>query len=190
MENTTEIIDAEILDTVIKMGTKSLDCNVILLEWYFRSSKLILNDEEKQKVFSFMTYASIEDPYCFMRILLYIANTRHTDDQEISYKIIIHFLGTMFPEFAMANLDLFITHGKKDDVLYFMQCPNIAERVISFIKHKSHTDDDFKILLDGNLINRKINRHVYYKPKFGKNKKWDVFLFKILDDPAFNGITL
>jgi len=165
--------------------------NLIFLNWYFKEQNIdILHDNEKQRIFSFLTYSMLEDPYCFLRIMLYIANTRKTDKQEILYKIIIHFLGTMFPEIVMANLELFIKLGKKDDVLYFLQCPGITERVITWIKHKAKEDMDFKILLDGKMIGTKIKRVIRYKPKLTKDSKWDIFLFKILDDTTFNGITV
>lgn len=164
--------------------------NLVFLEWYFKGQKNVLDDNEKQRIFSFMTYSSIEDPYCFLRIMLYIANTRHTDEQEIFYKIVIHFLGTMYPEIVMANLELFIKLGKKDDVLYFLQCPGITARVSTWIKHKAKEDPDFNMLLDGKLIGKKINRVVRYKPKLTKNSTWDVFLYKILDEPVFNGIII
>lgn len=164
--------------------------NLIFLEWYFNGDSVMFNDTEKQRIFSFMTYSTLEDMHCFLRIMLYIANTRKTDRQEIFYKVVIHFLGTMYPEIIMANLELFINLGKKDDVLYFLQCQGITERVITWIKHKAKEDPDFSILLDGKMIGSKINRKVYYKPKLAKNSKWNVFLFKILDDPTFNGITI
>ena len=171
-------------------GKHVISDNLVFLEWYFKGEKNLLSDAEKQRIFSFMTYSSIEDPYCFLRIMLYIANTRRTDEQEIFYKIVIHFLGTMYPEIVMANLELFIKLGKKDDVLYFLQCPGITARVSTWIKHKAKEDPDFNMLLDGKLIGKKINRVVRYKPKLTKNSKWDVFLYKILDDPNFNGITI
>lgn len=164
--------------------------NMLLLKWYFLKNKNIISDQEKEKSFAYMTYAIAEDPYCFMRILLYIANTRKTDEQELTYKILIHFLGTMFADATMANLDLILSLGKKDDIIYFLQCPNIAKRISTFINHKSKEDPDYLILIDGKLINKKIERKVYYKPKFSKNSKWDLFLYKILDEPNFNGITL
>jgi hypothetical protein len=186
--NSHEILEQ--LMTKENDGKRSLAFNVKVLDWYFNTREFILNDSEKDKIFSLMTYASIEDPYCFMRVLLYIANTRRTDREEIAYKIMVHFLATMFPEFVMANLDLFTGLGRKDDVLYFMQCSSISERVASWIKHMSKTDDDFKMLMEGSVIGKNIERKIRYRPKFGKNRKWDVFLFKILDDPTLNGITL
>lgn len=164
--------------------------NIVFLEWYFRANKDITSDEEKQRVFSFLTTSMLEDPYCFMRIMLYIANTRRTDEQEIAYKVVTHFLGTMFPELIMANLELFTRLGKKDDVLYFLQVPAISQRVATWIKHKAKEDQDFALLLDGKMIGKPIKRVAYYKPKFKKDNKMSVLLEKILDDPAFNGITI
>lgn len=164
--------------------------NLIFLDWYFNNTANILVDDEKQKIFATLTHSVLEDHHCFMRIVLYIANTRSTDRQEIFYKTIIHFISTMFPEIIMANLELFVKLGKKDDVLYFVQCPGISQRVSTWIKHKAKEDTDFCMLLDGTLIGTHINRIIRYKPKFGKTKKWDIFVYKILDDPSFNGITL
>lgn len=187
----SKAIDKDIIENIQALADqKIISDNLIFLEWYFRGDSNMQDDREKQRVFSFLTYSILEDPYCFLRIVLYIANTRHTDKQEIFYKTIIHFLGAMFPEIIMANLDLFINCGKKDDVLYFMQCQGITERVITWIKHKAREDQDFAILLNGKLIGKPINRTIYYKPKFSKNFKWSVFLTKILDEPFFNGITI
>lgn len=167
-----------------------IKANIMLLDWYFRGNFNILDDKEKQRIFSFMTYAMIEDPYCFMRIILYIANIRKTDKQEIFYKIIIHFLSTMFPEIVMANLELFITLGKKDDILYFIQSPGISARIITWINHKAKEDPDFNILLSGKMINKPIKRVIRYIPKLRKDNKWTIFLYKILDEPLLNGITI
>lgn len=170
---------------------KAIFYNVELLKWYFQQHKLVLNDTEKQKIFSILSYSILEEPYIFMRILLYIANTRRSNEEEICYKILIHFLGTMFPEMAIANFDLFIKLGKKDDILYFMQCSNITQRVVTYINHKAKQDDDFKSLLDGKVIGIPIDRQVRYKPKLSRrHHRWDVFLTKILDDSVFNGITI
>mgnify|MGYP000923339012 FL=1 len=87
---------------------KPIFYNIELLKWYFQRGKDILNDTEKQKVFSILSYAVLEDPFIFMRIMLYVANARRSNEEELCYKILIHFLGTMFPEMCMANLDLFI----------------------------------------------------------------------------------
>lgn len=190
----TDIFDlnAEEQDFTVPVGQDEprhfISDNLIFLEWYFNGDINLLNDSEKQRIFSFLTYSILEDPHCFLRIMLYIANTRKTDKEEIFYKIVIHFLGTMFPELVLANMELFIKLGKKDDVLYFLQCPGITERVITWIKHKAKKDSDFNILLDGKIIGKKINRVIRYKPKLKKDCKWDIFLFKILDDPTFNGL--
>jgi hypothetical protein len=170
---------------------KSIYYNVELLKWYFTRGKAITSEEEKQKAFSILSYSVLEDPYIFMRIMLYVANARRSDEEELSFKLLVIFIGTMFPEMAMANLDLFMKLGKKDDILYFIQCPNIAPRVIKYIKHKAKMDEEFNILLNGEVIGIPIDRQVRYKPKMKlKNHRWDIFLFKILDDALFNGITL
>lgn len=192
IENMSQTISDEIVEKLKTMETEkhTISDNLVFLEWYFKGNMDLLNDNEKQRIFSFMTYATLEDPYCFLRIMLYIANTRRSDREEIFYKVVIHFLGTMYPEVVMANLDLFINLGKKDDVLYFLQCQGITERVITWIKHKAKEDPDFQVLLDGKMIGRKIERKVYYRPKLTKYHTWDKFLYKILDDATFNGITL
>lgn len=169
---------------------KIITNNITLLNWYFKYNGNIILNEEKEKLFNILTLAILEDPYIFIRIVLYIANTRKTNKQEIQYKLLLHFISTMFPEIVMANIQLFINLGKKDDILYFLQTPNITERIITWIKHKSKLDNDFNTLLNGELINSKINRIIYYKPKLNKKAKWDIFLYKILDDPTFNGITV
>lgn len=169
---------------------KPIFYNVELLKWYFSKGKHILTDLEKQKIFSIFSYSMLEDPYIFMRVILYIANTRRSNEEEIAYKILVHFLGTMFPEICMANLDLFMKLGKKDDILYFMQCNNITQRVVTYINHKAKQDDDFKILLNGEVIGMPVDRQVRYRPKMKKGHRWDVFLIKILDDVTFNGITI
>lgn len=184
-----EIIDA--LEDDNKHDNKHvINANLLFIDWYFRGEGNILDEREKQRIFNFMTYAMIEDPHCFMRIVLYIANTRVTDKQEIFYKIIIHFMGTMFPEIIMNNIELLTKLGKKDDVLYFVQCPGISARVITWIKHISKQDPDFNTLLNGKMIGSKIERVIRYRPKFGKDYKWNVFLFKILDEPKLNGILI
>lgn len=164
--------------------------NVNLLNWYFQRNKNITSDEEKQKLFSIMSLALVEDPMCFIRIFLYIANTRQRDEEEIAYKIMIHFLGIMIPECVMANIDLFINLGKKDDILYFLQCPSLSDRVFTYIRHKTKSDSDFIKLTQGELIKKPIKRRIYYRPKLFKQNTWSVFLNKILDDPTFNGITV
>lgn len=164
--------------------------NVDLMKWYFTKNKNIISDDEKDKVFHLMSYAFLEDHYCFMRLMLYIANTRKTDEQEISYKIMIHFLSILFPDITLANIDMFLTLGKKDDVLYFLQCANISANVLRYINHKAKTDSDFKILLNGKMIKKKIERKIKYKPDFKSNTTWNDFMFNLLDDPIFNGVTL
>lgn len=175
---------------VTQVEKKPIFYNVELMKWYFQQGKRILEDSEKQKIFSILSFSVLEEPYVFMRVMLYIANTRRSNEEEISYKILIHFLGTMFPEMCMANLDMFVSLGKKDDILYFMQCSNITQRIITYVNHKSKEDNEFKKLLEGTVIGTPIKRQVRYKPKLKRGHKWDVFLMKILDDPSFNGITL
>jgi hypothetical protein len=164
--------------------------NVNLLQWYFKKNKKVLEEKEKEYIFSLMSYSFLEDHYCFMRILLYIANTRKTDEQEITYKIIIHFLCIMFPDIVMANIDMFLNLGKKDDVIYFLQCSNMSAMILKYVNHKAKQDDDFKILLTGELIKKNQSVFIKYKPKFKSKLVWTVFLNQLLDDPILNGITL
>lgn len=168
---------------------RTITFNIDFLSWYFTKNKNIISDEQKQLAFSLMTQASMEDPACFMRIILYIANTRSTDEEELAYKMVLHFICVMYPDWVIANTELIIGLGKKDDVLYLLQAPNMAEKAMKWIKHKMREDDDFKSLEDGKLIGTPINRRVRYKPRLGRNSKWTTFLFKILDDPTFNGIS-
>ncbi len=179
MENNTEGIEQHVITY-----------NVDLLVWYFTKNKNITSDIEKQKVFGILSYALLEDPHCFMRIVLYIANTRKTDEEELSYKILIHLLGSVTPEIILANLELFLKFGKKDDILYFIQIPSITERIIKYVKHIVKTDSDYEKLQMGTLINAPINRVVSYKPKMKLDNTWTLFLNQILDDPIFNGIII
>ena len=164
--------------------------NVDLLQWYFTKNKHIISDQEKDRLFSIMSYAMMEDTHCFMRVLLYIANTRVRDEEEIAYKILLHFLGVMSPEIVMANIDMLLTFGRKDDILYLLQCTNITDRILTFLKHKAKEDPDFATLMEGTQIKKPSKRVAYYRPKFNKDNTWSVFLTKLLDDPKFNGISL
>ena len=170
---------------------KIITHNIDLLKWYFLNEMCTDIKEEQRKAFNIMALAISEDPAIFMRIMLYIANTRKTVEQELSYKIMIHFICSMNPDWTMANIQLLINLGKKDDVLYFLQSPILTKRVLTWTNHKAKEDIEFKTMIEtGQLINTPIKRIIKYKPKLGKNYKWSIFLFKILDDPNFNGITL
>ena len=164
--------------------------NVLLLKWYFKKNKNILDEKEKEYIFNLMTYSFLEDSYCFMRIMLYIAHTRNNDEKEIAYKIMVHFLGTMFPEIVLANLDMFVKLGKKNDVLYFVQIPSISQRVGKWIKHIAKSEPIFNNLLNGKLINEPRELNIYYQPKWNNKNKWTILINKILDETLFNGITL
>ena len=173
-------------------STKVIKYNVYFLHWYFIKNRIkqVYDDNEKEYIFSTLSNALFEDPHCFMRIVLYIANTRTTDIQEISYKTILHFLATMDSNLLFNNIDLIIQFGKKDDVLFLLQSPNVAERTKKYIEHLSNSDDDYKQLLNGKLINKTIERKVYYKPKLRKKDKMSILLTKILQDPIFNGLQI
>lgn len=163
--------------------------NILLLNVFFKNKSTNLSENDKEYIFGICSKAILEDPKIFMRILLYFANIRKGVIQEFFYKTLLIFLGTTFPEILMANIELIIKLGKKDDVLYIMQCPNLTEKIITYVKHKAKSDDeDFKTLLSGNTSKSKIKRIVRYLPKFKKENKWDIFLYKILDDANFNGI--
>lgn len=160
--------------------------NVQLWKWYFTYSKNVLNDKEKDKLFSLLVSASGEDIKLFMRFFLYVANTRNTD-KEIEYKIICHFISMMYPDMLMLNIEHLIRLGKKDDILYLM--PNMADKIMRWLKVKIKEDESFKAFTEeGKMIGDSINRVVRYKPKMTKNYKWSFFLDKIISDPIFNGI--
>lgn len=168
---------------------KGIYYNVLFFKWYFSPrEKHLLNDSEKEMIFNLMSCAALEDIYIFTRFVLYIANTRKSDVQEILYKIICHFLGTMWPDFVIANLYHFIRLGKKDDILYFLQIPGMSAKVATWIKHEARSDDDFKILLEGTVIGKPPKRVIRYKPKLKSKDTWSPFLFKLIDDPIYNGI--
>ena len=169
---------------------KGIYYNTLLFKWYFQPRQgHKLDDQEKQLIFDLMSCAALEDIYIFTRFVLYIGNTRKGDVQEILYKIICHFLGTMWPDFVIANLHHFTRLGKKDDVLYFLQIPGMTAKVATWIKHEARADSDFQILLDGSPINGKVDRQIYYKPKLKSKSPWEPFLFKLIEDPIYNGIT-
>lgn len=171
-------------------STKIIKHNIYFLHWFFLRNRIkhVYDDDEKQFIFATLTNAMYEDSHCFMRIVLYIANIRKTDIQEIGYKAILHFIATTNSELIFNNIDLIIKFGKKDDVLYLLQSPNIAEWAKKYIQHLAQTDDDYKQLLNGQLINKPIERKVRYKPKLRKKDKLSILLEKILQDPIFNGI--
>lgn len=165
--------------------------NMNFLAWYFTKDL-----KDKEYAFQILTMASMEEPYCFMRILLYIANTRISDEK---YHTILHFMCVMYPEWIMSNLDLITSIGDKSDVIYVINSKILTERATTWIKHKSKTDDYYKEMLSKVLndktdtkyiVNKTRKMVVLYKPKFGKKYKWSVFLEKILSDSTFNGITI
>ena len=161
--------------------------NVDLLKWYFKKNKNILDDKEKEKLFNLLSASIYEDPLVFFRIFLYIVNTRKTNEQEICFKIMIHFIGILVPEVVMANLQKFIDFGSKSDVLYYIKVPALTKRIVTWVNHKSKEDNDFKILYEGTLITQKIKRKIKYTLE---NKNYISLLEKILDDSEFNGIQI
>lgn len=161
--------------------------NIELLKWYFDKNKNILKDIEKEKIFNLLSACIYEDPLVFFRIFLFIANTRKTDEQEIVFKTIVHFVGILVPEVVMANIEKFIQFGSKTDVLYYIKVPALTKRIVIWVNHKSNSDEDFKTLYQGTLIKSKINREINYTLE---NKNYISLLEKILDDSKFNGIQL
>lgn len=169
---------------------KGIYYNVLLFKWYFKTKqKPSLDDKEKQLIFDLMSCAALEDIYIFTRFVLYIANTRKTDAEELLYKIICHFLGTMWPDFVIANLHHFTRLGKKDDVLSFLSIPGLSAKIAVWIKSESKSDPDFQTLMNGTVIGGKIKRQAYYKPKLNSKNIWEPFLMKLISDPIYNGIT-
>lgn len=165
---------------------KTIFWNVQLWKWYFTYDKNILNENEKNKLFAILVSASGEDIKLFMRFFLYIANTRNNIN-EINYKIICHFVSLMYPDMLMLNIEHIIRLGKKDDILYLM--PNMAEKILKWVKVKVKEDSSFNsLLIDGKIIGQPIKRIIRYKPKITKNYKWSFFFEKLASDPTLNGI--
>lgn len=180
----------EITQEMPQEDKKVIVHNIDLLKWYFNKDKSILQEQQKERAFAIMSLASMEDPFIFMRILLYICNTRKTDEQELVYKTIIHFACIMYPDWMFNNIHHFTRLGKKEDVLYFLQVPSIAERVVKYVNHLAKEDEYYASLVQGNYVKTKIKRIVRYVPKLKRKDGLVVFLHKILDDPTFNGIAL
>lgn len=178
----------EKLITNIEEPRMGIVYNLKFLEWFFQIDKKY-DDKEKEYMFNVMSYASLEEPYIFMRIILYIANTR-SKSQELHYKQILHFLCVMYPEWILANLHLLLSLGSKNDILFLIQSNTITPRLLTWVKHQAKIDPDFAHLMTGEVIDKPIKRVIRYKPKLVKNTKWSIFLNKILDDPKLNGIAL
>lgn len=164
---------------------KTIIYNTTLLKWYLEEDlvKHIHDEQYKEKLFTLFTEASYEDPFIFMRIVLYIANTRTKDDQEIAYKTLIHFMCILLPQFILNNIDMLVKFGNKNDILYLLSAPNLQKKVVKYIEYKSKYDKDYKSLLDGKLIKTEIDRFIKYD-----DCTITELLEKILDDSAFNGI--
>lgn len=168
---------------------EQLKANINFLKWYFNTKIDIRTDKEKEKLFNILATAYLEDVYCFVRIYLYIANTRTTDLQELKFKSIIHFMCIIEPELCIANLNLFITAGYKKDILFYVSSV-ISGRVLPFIKHKAYEGDEFfKELMEGKILDEVKENKITYKLLNRKNK-WSILIDKILDEPLFNGITV
>lgn len=178
--------------TIQQPEPRIIKYNLLFLKWFFSKNKNIFNERDKEYAFNIMSQSVVEDPYIFMRCVLYIANVRTTDEQEIIYKTIMHFLCTMFPDFLMNNIELLLKLGKNDDVLYIIQSKVLTAKILTQINHKIKIDktETFIKLQNGEEINEKIKRVIYYKPKFNKNYNQTDFLYKILDEPKLNGILL
>jgi len=161
--------------------------NVDLLKWYFNKDKNILKDLEKEKLFNILAACIYEDPLVFFRIFLFIANTRKTDDEEIIFKILVHFIGVLTPDVVMANLEKFIQFGKKSDVLYFIKVPALTKRIVTWVNHKSKEDKYYKDLYAGNLKKSEINTITNYSLI---DNNFVLLLENILDDSNFNGIQI
>lgn len=164
---------------------RTIKWNVELWKWYFNTNDSIVLDKEKEQAFNIMGLASSEDIRLFTRFLLYTANTRNFK-KDIKYKTLCYFTGLMFPDFAIANLDLILRLGKKSDILYFM--PAIPEKIMTYVNHKAKEDNDFILLQNEQINGFVINRVVRYKPINSKHYKWQYFFEKLASDINFNGI--
>lgn len=162
---------------------KQIIYNLLFLELYKDKSKIeeyIKN--ENDVLFNILSMAYMEDIFIFFRILLYIANNRKNDVDEVFYKIIIQFIASMNSDVIMANIDIFLKNGKYADVLYYLQCPSLTKKINTYIKSKSNNNKIFKKLLKGKIPKEKIKRI-----KFKKTNTKDL-LIEILDCVNFNGI--
>lgn len=167
--------------------------NVQLWKWYFFHNNMgLATEQERDQAFNIMTMAAGEDIRLFARFLMYSANTRNKD-RELEYKTMCHFLGLMHPDFAIANIELFVSMGKKSDALFFM--PSMPEKISRWINYKAKYDDEYNKMVTAEpetvgevLASFKIDRRVRYRPKATKNYKWEYFFLKLAGDPIFNGI--
>lgn len=183
---------------------KTITDNLELLKWYLNKDENRSQfdpENEKEELFYFLSICLYEDPFVFFRILLYVANTRTSTSEEIIYKQMLHFLSVLAPQYLLANMDLLIKFGYKNDILILLTASNIRNRVIKFITHLSKTDDDFKTLLNGKLIEKNRNTIIKYKEKsplqidkyinnIDDNSEIIELLENILDDPNLNGISM
>lgn len=161
--------------------------NVQLWKWYFTYEKNLMSDVEKDKLFAIMVSASGEDIKLFMRFFLYVANSRNFY-QEVAYKTMCHFISLMYPDMLMANIELLITLGKKDDILYLM--PNLSASILKWLRHKVKMGDtQYSIMVEeGKQIGDSVKRVCRYKPQKTKNYKWTYFFEKLAMDHHLNGI--
>lgn len=166
---------------------KTIFWNLQLWKWYFTYDKNLMNDSEKDKLFAIMVSSSGEDIKLFMRFFLYVANTRNFY-KEVEYKTMCHFISLMYPDMLMANIELVVKLGKKDDILYLM--PNLHAQVLKWVRHKIKNGDTelATMVEEGKPIGDKIKRVCRYKPKETKNYKWTYFFEKLAMDHQLNGI--
>jgi len=153
--------------------------NLELLKWY-------LDDEQinTEHTFANLSLAYAEDQLCFIRIFMYVSNTRTTERDEMVYKILIHFLCVIASDLVMLNIDLFLkVSNNKEDIIFYLQCPVISERILKYINHLAKVDDDFKNIKDFNLSNKKEKSDIEYTYETTSD-----LLICILDEPKFNGI--
>lgn len=169
---------------------KTITENIEFLKWYLDKTddnyEISKDEDENEKLFFFLSTCVYEDPFVFFRIVLYIANTRNTPSQELIYRQILHFLSTLTPQYILANLDLLIEFGYKNDILFLLSSSNIQKRVIKYINHVAKNDNDFKLLLDGKLIDKERKKLISYNILEDPIK----LLETILDDNTFNGISM
>lgn len=169
---------------------KKIVHNLDFLKWYLETKpedfELEYKSEEKTKeLFLLFTECIYEDPFVFMRLILYIANTRTEVYQEFIYKTLLHYIGILSPQFVLSNIDMLINFGYKSDILYLLSVPNIQKRIIKYIEHKSKVVNEFKTLLEGKMIEKIRTNICTYEIKNPVS-----LLETILDDASLNGISI
>ena len=143
--------------------------NLELVRW-IGGNKII-----EENIFNMLLLAYNENDKIFMRILMYL--TYSASNKFNNYKLyMIHFLNIMYPDKVIINFDKLI--NADSDVLNYLCHENFHQVAKNYIKVNNLTSD----------LSHKKKIVVYYLPKYNKKYKWSTFLFKILDDPTFNGI--